>query len=99
VEIIAASPGSEAIRQFQDGDGNLGAILIDHDLPNLNGVEFARTVRALGFKGRILIVSVGLSVSDLLRLSGTPDKRHSLQAFRVQHGGSRSFAGRLKQRR
>lgn len=65
LEVITAEHGIAAMMQFQAESGDFGAILINYDTPKLNGVDFAKWVRTLGFKGRIIIASACLSVSDL----------------------------------
>ena len=63
-EVVAASNGVEALMQFQADGGNFATILSDHSMPNMNGLEFIKQVRALGYKGRILVMSGRLSASE-----------------------------------
>jgi CheY-like chemotaxis protein len=65
-EVVTASHGIDALMQFQANAGTFGTILTDVDMPEMNGLEFIRKVRALGYKGRILVMSGRLSASDLL---------------------------------
>ncbi len=60
-EVITASHGIDAIMQFQARGGRFDVIVTDNDMPRMNGLEFVRSVRALGFKGRILVMSGRLS--------------------------------------
>ena len=62
-EVVTASHGIDALQQFQTHDGNFATILSDNSMPGMNGVEFIKQVRALGYKGRILVMSGRLSVS------------------------------------
>jgi len=64
-EVVTASHGIDALRQFQANAGNFATILTDVDMPKMNGLEFIRQVRALGYKGRVLVMSGRLSASDL----------------------------------
>ncbi len=63
-EVVTASHGLDALMKFQAYAGNFGAILSDTEMPNMNGPTFVKTVRALGYRGRILVMSGRLSVAD-----------------------------------
>ncbi len=65
-EVITASQGIDALMQFRANAGNFQTILSDNSMPNMNGLEFVKQVRALGYKGRILIMSGRLSASECL---------------------------------
>lgn len=56
-EVTTASHGIDALMQFRANAGNFATILTDNDMPNMNGVEFIKQVRALGYKGRVLVMS------------------------------------------
>ena len=62
-EVVTASHGIDALQQFQAHDGNFATILSDHDMPKMDGSEFIKQVRALGYKGQVLVMSGRLSVS------------------------------------
>ena len=64
-EVVTACHGVEALREFQAHPGDFGAIVTDHDMPEMNGVEFVRSVREMGFKGRIVVMSGRLTIEDL----------------------------------
>ena len=63
-EVVTASHGIDALMQFQAHDGNFAAILTDNDMPNMNGSAFVKSVRALGYRGRVLVMSGRLTGSD-----------------------------------
>jgi two-component system cell cycle sensor histidine kinase/response regulator CckA len=56
-EVITASHGIDALVQYQAHGGDFGAIVTDNDMPKMNGLEFVRSVRGIGFKGRIVVIS------------------------------------------
>jgi YesN/AraC family two-component response regulator len=56
-EVITASDGMDALTQFKAHSGDFGAIVTDHDMPHMNGMELVRSVREIGFKGRIVVMS------------------------------------------
>jgi two-component system, cell cycle sensor histidine kinase and response regulator CckA len=64
-EVITASDGLEAMTEFRTNGGSYDAIVTDHEMPRMTGLEFVRAVREVGFKGRIVVVSGHLSVEDL----------------------------------
>jgi len=53
--IRTASDGVEGLREV-DGDG-IDAILVDYQMPIMDGGTFAREVRARGFEAPIIMVS------------------------------------------
>jgi two-component system response regulator YesN len=64
-EVITAADGIDALIQFKAREGRFGSIISDHDMPEMNGLQFVRSVREMGFTGRIVIMSGRLSVEDL----------------------------------
>ncbi len=64
-EVITASHGIEALSQYKAYEGRFEAIISDHDLPFLNGLEFVRSVREQGYKGRIVVMSGRLMTEEL----------------------------------
>ena len=65
-EVIVASNGIEALTQFQTHLGEFSAILTDNEMPHMNGLEFIRSVREIGYKGRIVVMSGNFKPKDLL---------------------------------
>jgi DNA-binding NtrC family response regulator len=51
--------------QYKAHQGCFGAIPSDHDMPKMNGLEFVRSVREMGYKGRIVVMSGRLTVEEL----------------------------------
>jgi CheY-like chemotaxis protein len=64
-EVVTASDGRDALVQYQAHGGNFGAIVTDNDMPQMNGLEFVRSVRKIGFKGRIVVMSGNFKPEDL----------------------------------
>jgi DNA-binding response OmpR family regulator len=62
-EVVTASHGIDALMQFQAHAGNFGAVLTDDDMPTMNGVGLVKHLRALGYRGQILVMSGRLTVS------------------------------------
>jgi two-component system chemotaxis response regulator CheY len=63
-EVITASHGLDAIKQFHAHAGNFAAVLTENNMPKMDGVGFVRFIRALDFKGRVLVMSGCWSISD-----------------------------------
>ena len=63
-EVVTASNGIDALMQFQAHAGNFAAILTDNDMPKMNGSTLVKNLRALGYRGRVLVMSGRLSASD-----------------------------------
>jgi CheY-like chemotaxis protein len=64
-EVFTASDGMDALTQYKTHGGDFGAILTDNDMPSMNGLEFVRSVREMGFKGRIVVMSGHLKPKDI----------------------------------
>lgn len=64
-DVTTASDGIEALIQFNAHSGDFSAIVTDNDMPRMNGLEFVRSVREIGFKGRIVVISSLLKSEDL----------------------------------
>jgi CheY-like chemotaxis protein len=64
-EVITASHGIEALMQFKVHSGDFSAVVTDNDMPHMGGLEFVRSVREIGFKGRIVVISSHLKTEDL----------------------------------
>ena len=78
---IALSREGHGIETFPDGqaalnrvtqDRSFDLVITDHHMPNLNGLEFVRGLRGIGFGGRIMVFSSELSLevaSEYCRLN------------------------------
>ncbi|MFC7420850.1 7TM diverse intracellular signaling domain-containing protein [Iodobacter arcticus] len=85
-KVSACEDGLSALstwRNHCDAD----TILLDYHMPLLNGMQVSRSIRALGFKGRILLVSAGhspqanqLAAAGIDLWIGKPFHRESLFA-------------------
>jgi two-component system chemotaxis response regulator CheY len=67
---ISLSREGHGIECFADGqlalnrvtaDPSFDLVITDHHMPNLNGLEFVRGLRVLGYRGRIMVFSSELS--------------------------------------
>jgi DNA-binding response OmpR family regulator len=63
-EVVTASPGFDAMMQFKTHQGRFGAIVVGH-APQTNGSEFARSVRDMGYEGRIIVMASRLTAEEL----------------------------------
>jgi len=64
-EVVTASHGIDAVMQFRAQDGRFNGVISDHDMPKMNGLAFVRSVRELGYKGRIVVMSGRLTTEEL----------------------------------
>jgi CheY-like chemotaxis protein len=64
-EVITAAHGADALMQYKANSGDFGAIVTDNDMPQMNGLEFVRAARKMGFKGRIVVMSGNLTLEKL----------------------------------
>jgi CheY-like chemotaxis protein len=64
-EVTTASHGIDALKQYEAHSGDFEAIVTDNDMPQMDGLELVRSVRASGFKGRIIVISGRLGVEGL----------------------------------
>jgi DNA-binding NtrC family response regulator len=63
--VISASDGIEALKQFETQSGSFDALVTDHDMPSMDGLQFLQAVRKIGFAGRIVVMSGNLFVKDM----------------------------------
>ena len=63
-EVVTASHGIDALMQFQAHGGNFAAILTDNDMPKMDGPTLVKNLRVHDYRGRILVMSGRLTVSD-----------------------------------
>jgi CheY-like chemotaxis protein len=65
LEIVSAAHGIEALRLYQDHVGRFDAIVTDNEMPNMDGLELVRSVREMGFRGRIVVMSGNMKMEQL----------------------------------
>jgi len=65
VEVVMTSNGIEGLTQFKTHSGDFSAILTDNEMPHMNGLEFIHSVREIGYKGRIIVMSGNFKPKDL----------------------------------
>jgi len=63
-EVTCAKDGEEAWLSLSARPGSYNVLVTDHDMPKLDGLALVTQVRALGFTGRIVVVSG--SIDDAL---------------------------------
>jgi two-component system chemotaxis response regulator CheY len=56
-EVVTAIHGLDALHRFKKRSGKFGAIVTCDDMPEINGLEFIRSVREQGFRGPIFLLS------------------------------------------
>jgi len=56
--------GAEALQWLATGLETFDVIITDHQMPEMNGLEFVKNVCASGFTGRILVHSTMLTASE-----------------------------------
>jgi CheY-like chemotaxis protein len=59
--VTTAPSGDAALEMVQANPGQFSLLLSDHNMPGLGGPALVRAVRALGFPGRIVILSAFLT--------------------------------------
>ena len=66
LEVITASNGVDALKQYATHFGDFSVILTDNEMPQMNGLEFVRSVREIGFKNRIFVMSGNLDAKGVM---------------------------------
>jgi CheY-like chemotaxis protein len=69
LRVVTAVDGADAVRLFQLHEGNVALVLLDVQMPELNGPQAFEALRALAPDVRVLFMSGGSrehSVEDLL---------------------------------
>lgn len=59
--LTAAKDGEDALVQIQASQPPFDLIIIDNNMPRINGLELMRRLRAIKFGGKIIILSAHLS--------------------------------------
>ena len=67
-EVVTACHGVDALMQYKAHSGKFEAIVTDNEMPQMNGSEFIRSIRAKGFNGSIVLMSGNLSLQALKEL-------------------------------
>jgi two-component system response regulator YesN len=62
--VDAAPDGKEALNLYRQNERAYDALITDHDMPDLNGLELVEKVREAQFPGKIIVVSGGLSFAN-----------------------------------
>lgn len=65
-EVITACHGVDGVIQFNAHQGNFSAVVTDHDMPQMNGLGLVRTIRNLGYRGQVVVISAELHMNDLI---------------------------------
>ena len=71
-EVATASHGIDALMQYKANPGDFSAVVTDNDMPHMNGLEFVCSLRKMGFKGRIVVMSGRLNVEELRHIRIMP---------------------------
>ena len=69
-EVVTASDGIDALKQYKMYAEDLRAIVTDNDMPHMNGLELVCSLREIGFKGRIVVTSGHLKAERLRSYQG-----------------------------
>jgi len=59
--LIAAKDGEDALAQIQTKEPPFDLIIIDHNMPRVNGLQLMRRLREIKFAGKIIVLSAHLS--------------------------------------
>ena len=57
-EVLQASNGKEALSVFQEQDGGISLILVDWNMPEMNGLEFVQRVRSDPGSAEVTVIMV-----------------------------------------
>jgi CheY-like chemotaxis protein len=68
--VILATHGLEGLQRFMHAAGRIKDVVTDHSMPYLGGVGFAESLRQMGFKGRIVVISGELSAAVQKQYAG-----------------------------
>ena len=76
--------GSEAWQHIQENLRAYDLLIVDVNLPGMNGIDIVSGVRSLDFQGRILMVSGRLTPSDMSALTRLKIDQSLSKPFNVQ---------------
>lgn len=63
-DVITACHGLEGLKQYRTHSGKFAAIVTDNAMPEMNGLEFVRSIREEGFRGPVFLMSGYLKTED-----------------------------------
>lgn len=63
-EVVAAANAGHALSRFFSSLKKFDVVLTDNHMPGMDGLQLVRSLRTLGFKGRVLVMSGNLTASD-----------------------------------
>lgn len=63
-EVVSAANAGHALSRFFSSLKKFDVVLTDHHMPGMNGLQLVRSLRTMGFKGRVLVMSGNLTASD-----------------------------------
>jgi len=63
-EVVTAIHAGDALAKFCSSTEKFDAVLTDHDMPGMAGLKFVRSLRVLGFRGRVVLMSGRLTASE-----------------------------------
>jgi two-component system cell cycle sensor histidine kinase/response regulator CckA len=75
-DVVTATDGVDAFKQFQAHHGDFACVLTDHDMIGGTGSQLSEILRKAGYQGRIVIMSGGLTEGDLGLYQG-----HAISGF------------------
>lgn len=59
--VLTVHSGESALQQIQKEPGRFSVVLTDHNMPGLGGLALVKALRAIGFPGKIVILSAFLT--------------------------------------
>ena len=104
-EIYLEADGQEALETVRESDREMDLVILDHDMPKLNGYQFLRLLRRLDPKVPVIMVSGSLDEKRLrkVRAAGVTNflakpvnlKRLREAIERILRGGAGAPTGRV----
>jgi len=69
LDALEAGNGGEALEQLEAADGDVGLLLVDWNMPEMNGLDFVRAVRARRHYDnvRIMMVTTEAEMNQVMR--------------------------------
>jgi CheY-like chemotaxis protein len=63
--VTTACDGAQALEKIASASRPFDAIITDHNMPNMTGLELVRRLRAEGFSGKIAVLSAHLGEQNM----------------------------------